>query len=138
MYLGALVSLFRASGDARVLAEAQQVAFAAMETPYWTDGNGTITDGRGMAGNSDGAGFRSVLVRALVRLYQATADDDVRAEVRGFVNVNFNLLYTRARAGDDFDVNWFGPFTEPTPWGQFVAVDLLAAAVVVNTQKSAV
>jgi hypothetical protein len=134
VYLGALVSLFHTSGNASVLAEAEQVAVAAMETLHWTDGNGTITDGRGMVDNSDGAGFRSVLVRALVRLYKATADNDVRTEVRGFVNVNFNMLYTRARAGDNFDINWFGPFTAPTAWGQFVAIDLLAAAVVVNAK----
>ncbi|KAI5856619.1 glycosyl hydrolase family 76-domain-containing protein [Tricharina praecox] len=134
VYLAALVSLFHASGDTTFLHEAEEVAYASMETAYWTDGAGLITDGKGLVDNSDGAGFRSILLRALVRLYKATSNEDVKTEMRGFVNLNFNMMYTQARSGDDYDINWFGPFTKRTVWGQFVAVDLLAAAAIMNTQ----
>jgi len=132
--MAALVTLWRTSGDNTILSEAEEVAIAAMETTLWTDGNGLLTESKGQVDNEDGVGFRSIMIRALVRVYKSTSDQSVRTEIRGFVNKNFNLMYTNARSGDAYDVNWYGPFSKRTVWGQFVAIDLVGAAAIVNTQ----
>lgn len=53
--------------------------------------------------------------------------------MKGFVNVNYNLLYSNARSGDNYDENWFGPYVSATSAGQFVALDLLIAGMTVNS-----
>jgi hypothetical protein len=54
-----------------------------------------------------------------------TLNEDVKPEIRGFVNVNYNSLYNKARKGNNYDVNWSGPFTNSTSFRQFVGVELL-------------
>lgn len=138
VYLSALAALFRATGDAAWLAQASHTASSAMATPHWTDGHGRITEARGAAANSDGVGFRAVLLRSLVALHATPGvASGVRATIRGFVNTNYNMLYERARAGQDwYGGNWFGPpppHRQPPTWGQFVAVDVLVAGVAANS-----
>jgi hypothetical protein len=67
-----------------------------------------------------------------MQLFHATQSSTLKQEITGFVNVNYNSLYNKARSGNNYDVNWFGPFTSATSWGQFSAVDLLNAGMLVN------
>ena len=139
VYLAALAALFRGTGDAAWLAQASRAASSAMIAPHWTDGHGRITEARGAAANSDGVGFRAVLLRSLVALHATpSVASGVRSTIRGFVNTNYNQLYERARVGQGwYGGNWFGPpppREQPPPtWGQFVAVDVLVAGVAVNS-----
>lgn len=74
----------------------------------------------------------AILIRNLVNLYRTTTNKDIKREIKGFVNLNFNNLYNLARSGDDYDGDWRGPFVCATSWGQLVAIDLLVAALAVN------
>lgn len=58
VFIGGLVSLWRGTGNATYLSEAETAGASAMETTLWTDGNGFITESDGATADSDGAGFR--------------------------------------------------------------------------------
>jgi hypothetical protein len=72
------------------------------------------------------------LIRNLIRLYSVTTNDAIKQEIRGFINVNYNSLYNKARSGNLYDTNWNGPFRGQNTNGQFIAIDLLVAGMVVN------
>ncbi|KAF8243615.1 hypothetical protein K440DRAFT_561225 [Wilcoxina mikolae CBS 423.85] len=133
VFIAAFTSLYRNTNDHSYLQKAEEAAASAMETTIWTDGKGMITESRGATSNNDGIGFRSILLRALTNLYITPGTSpDTKKEIKGFINTNYNMLYTNARKGDAYDANWFGPFTQETPQGQFSALDLLIAGMVVN------
>ncbi|KAF8539210.1 glycoside hydrolase, partial [Trichophaea hybrida] len=130
VFIAALTTLYKCTNDNSYLQEAEEAAAAAMETTIWTDGKGMITESRGATSNNDGIGFRSILLRALTNLYTTpSTSKDTKKEIEGFINVNYNMLYNHARKGDAYDVNWFGPFTQESTYGQFSAVDLLVAGM---------
>lgn len=67
-----------------------------------------------------------------MQLYLATSSSALKQEIKGFINVNYNSLYNNARSGSDYDADWSGPFRGRASWGQFVAIDLLNAGMLVN------
>lgn len=68
----------------------------------------------------------------MMRLYQATSNVDLKREMKGFVNVNYNMMFDKARKIEKYDINWWGPFTKPSEFGQLPAIDLLVAGMIVN------
>ncbi|KAA8899737.1 glycosyl hydrolase family 76-domain-containing protein [Sphaerosporella brunnea] len=131
VYIAALTKLFQDTSNVMFIAEAEEAAAAAMETTAWTDGQGMITESMDQR-SGDGISFKCVLLRALTKLYTVSSNAAIKKEIQGFVNVNYNSLYNKARRGDAYDTNWNGPFQEESAAGQFVAIDLLVAGMVVN------
>jgi hypothetical protein len=140
---------------------ALKLALPAMtRCPEWTDADGTLTERSAYPGpdnktaldNNDAVGFKSVLLRSLVKLYRVLREEareqEMREKIRAFVLWQYVSLMERDRdwsgkegrlgegyAGEDgtgkvkmqFGPWWAGPWDTPTSHSQMAALDAMAA-----------
>lgn len=121
---------------------------ALTRSPAWVDADGTLTERSAYPGTGDGArkdatqnndavGFKSVLLRSLVKLYRTLRDEgreedeDGRSKIKAFVQWQWVGLMERnrdkARPGEmRFGPWWAGPWDTPTSHSQMAALDVVA------------
>ncbi|KIX07638.1 uncharacterized protein Z518_02291 [Rhinocladiella mackenziei CBS 650.93] len=131
------------SSNGRVYLDlACNMARRAMTRPGWVDDNGTLTepdaypgtgDGRKQAWeNSDGVGFKAVLVRGLAKLYKTIqrdeADLELQTQIAKFIEWQFQSLQERDTNGQgQYGPWWDGPMDLPTSHSQLAVLDVMAA-----------
>jgi hypothetical protein len=121
---------------------AAQIATHAMINPAWVDTNGTLVERDTSKPlppntNNDGVGFKSILLRNLVKLFRvlhtSNTHEDVQVQIKSFVEKQFATL-------QEFDTNgqgqygpwWDGPWDNPSSWSQMAALDVMAGIWGVN------
>lgn len=126
--LGGLTDLYKATGDASYLQQAETLATASTTAPA-LNVNGILTEAceanGGDCGN-DGAEFKGPYVKNLYYLYTA----DRKPEWRYFLVRNANSLWANDRNADNqFGLHWAGPFDRADGARQTIGLDLLNAVL---------
>jgi predicted alpha-1,6-mannanase (GH76 family) len=121
---------------------AAEIATHAMVNPAWVDKNGTLVERDTSKPlppntNNDGVGFKSILLRNLVKLFRtlnaSNTHTDVQTQIKAFIEKQFATL-------QEFDTNgqgqygpwWDGPWDSPSTWSQMAALDVMAGIWGVN------
>lgn len=142
--LGVCALLYELLGQPEYLDLALHMANQAMRKESWVQADGVLTEwdayGHGKHDpwqNSDGVGFKSVLMRQLGTLYDVLmrlqpasqkAMDTARL-LKTFFNVNFQSQQERNTNGQgQYGPWWAGPFEAPTSHSQMAALDVMAVA----------
>ncbi|QIW95256.1 hypothetical protein AMS68_000774 [Peltaster fructicola] len=149
--IGVCALLYELLGQPEYLELALHLANKAMRNTSWVEQNGTLTEpgayGQGKHDpweDSDGIGFKSVLIRQLGTLYEVlvrTRPDHQKAMatahlIKTFINVNFQSQQERNTNGNgQYGPWWNGPFEAPTSHSQMAAMDVMAAVRLVNAGR---
>ncbi|KAK7928011.1 glycosyl hydrolase [Apiospora marii] len=124
--LGGLAELYKATGDATLLASADGIARAAMSK---LSRNGTLYEGCEPNCGADGAQFKGVFLRNLMYLHQV----DPQPDYRTYILNNANTIWAKDRnvTTNQLGVTWPGPYTASDAGAHSSAMDALVAAVAV-------
>ncbi|KAG8946509.1 hypothetical protein FRC03_001358 [Tulasnella sp. 419] len=109
-----------------------QVATAAIHTSQWHGSDGILNFGSDgdISTNLNHRVLKGFLLRGLLEAYQRTTSNAAfRDLIRSYINVQFNALRDLAREGDNYGVDWRGPFKGPFLHAQLAAFDALVAAI---------
>ncbi|KIJ65237.1 hypothetical protein HYDPIDRAFT_111167 [Hydnomerulius pinastri MD-312] len=111
---------------------------AVTHTTAWQGANGVITEGADTDSDNDGAGFKTILIRAVHEAWaRGSKDPQMRDLLRSYINVQYNALLELASTENKgvrwYSAAWAGPQpTNYTAWGQLAALDVLVSAVDIN------
>ena len=149
--LGVCALLYEATREEEYMTLACHMAYKAMTftgPQGWIEDDGVLTEkgayGRGTHDpwkNNDSVGFKAVLVRQLCTLYDVISRIGcqqpyalhVKDIIKEFINVNFRSQQERnTNRKGQYGPWWGGPFQCPTSHSQMAALDVMAAAVLVN------
>ncbi|KAF2168214.1 glycoside hydrolase family 76 protein [Zasmidium cellare ATCC 36951] len=147
--IGVCALLYEVTREDEYLSLACTMADKAMKRSSWVEDNGVLAEhgayGKGNHEpwqNSDAVGFKAVLMRHLATLYgvvrrtacverQACETADL---IKTFVIVNLQSQLERNTNGKgQYGPWWNGPFEMPTSHSQMAVLDVMAAAILVNT-----
>lgn len=110
------------------------VVAAATKNAPWQGSDGIITEAAGDTSNNDNAGFKAVFIRGLNEAFVRNQSSwDFQVLIHSYIDVQYNALLDLARNGDTYAINWHGPSTSFTSWGQLAALDVLVSAISANT-----
>ncbi|KAF2486254.1 glycosyl hydrolase family 76-domain-containing protein [Neohortaea acidophila] len=146
--LSSLALLYSVTGEVEYLLIACHMAHKSMTRSQWVEDNGVLTEpdayGKGQHDpqqNSDGVGFKAVLMRQLCTLYHVIDKMQcpppkarrVAAMIHAFVYINFHTQLDKNTDGKGrYGPWWNGPFEYPTVHSQLAVLDVMAAAMLVN------
>ncbi len=129
--LGALVELYKATGDATLLARAESLADASTST--LVDANGVFRETCGGACNGDQVSFKGIYLRNLARLY----DWDHKGSYYDFMLRNARSVWNNDKdVSNHFGSDWAGPFDLADSSRQSSAMFALSALSDPYTQAS--
>jgi predicted alpha-1,6-mannanase (GH76 family) len=124
--LGALVDLWRATGDASLLETATKIADATLELQTNADGVLIEAECDPKCGGGDGTTFKGVFARNVAYLYEATA----LPRYRDFLLRQGDAIWEKNRNGmNQLGLNWQGPFDQADAARQAAALDAVLGAV---------
>ncbi|KAI0022747.1 glycosyl hydrolase [Xylariomycetidae sp. FL0641] len=124
--LGALVELYKATGDESLLEDASGIATAAITT---LTKNGVLYEGCEPDCGTDGDQFKGVFMRNLYYLHLQKPQE----VFKNFLLRNADAIWAKDRnKKNQMGPTWNGPFTRPSPSAQTSALDALVAAVAVS------
>lgn len=124
------------------------MAEPAMTRKAWVDDDATLAERGAYPGigshaktaldNDDAVGFKSILVRSLLKLYQVLRREGkekaLQSKIAKFVSWQFQSLYQRDSNNDvQFGPWWAGPMDTPTSHSQMAALDVMAAVHAVSS-----
>lgn len=124
--LGGLTDMYKITGDASYLTEAESIANAAINT--LVNANGVLEEPCEPASNCDGdqGQFKGIFMRNLAYLYQA----DHQPAYENFIIANASSIWRNdGNSSNQFGLKWYGPFDSADPIHQSSAQDALNAAV---------
>ncbi|KAI0727610.1 endo-1,6-alpha-mannosidase [Fomitopsis betulina] len=122
------------SGDAQWKSLMSNVVAAGTKKSPWQGSDGIITEAADDTSNNDGAGFKAVLIRGLNEAFVRNLDDwDFQVLIHSYIDVQYNALLDLADNNNSYAINWHGPATAYTAWGQLAALDVLVSAISANT-----
>ncbi|KAI1503966.1 glycosyl hydrolase [Biscogniauxia marginata] len=123
--LGALVELFKATGDRSYLDEASTIATAAIAAK---SRDGVLYEGCEPDCGSDGAQFKGIFMRNLQYLHRVAPQDTFK----NFILTNADAIWANDRNEDGkLGPTWNGPFADATAGTHSSALDVLVGAVAV-------
>jgi len=148
--LGTCALMYQATGDNDYVTLACRMARQAVQRAEWVDPDGVLTE-RGAYGpdnhqateDDDAVGFKAILMRHLGILYgvirstnsSAPEAQDTAALIKKFVNVNIQSQQQRnTNNNGQYGPWWDGPFDTPTSHSQMAVLDVMSAALLVNSQ----
>lgn len=145
--MGVCALLFKL-GRQEYLEIAIHMANKALRRESWIDSDGILLEwdafGHGKDDpwqNSDGVGFKAVLIRHLGTLYEVLNDshhDQAKESaelIKTFVNINFQSQQQNNTNGNDqYGPWWAGPFEAPTSHSQMAVLDVMAVVRLVNAR----
>lgn len=85
-----------------------------MNNDVWNDPQGIIKEGEGSATASDDSiGFKSILIRYLTKAHPWLTDEDVKAAIVQYINIQYWALTTLSSDSPSHPIrygrNWTGP-----------------------------
>ncbi len=129
--LGALVEMYKATGDSSYLIQAEDLADAS--TTSLVDENGILQEPCGGPCNHDQVSFKGLYVRNLAHLYDWTH----KASYYDFIVKNARSAWLNARNGDNqLGSQWSGPFDSAGATRQSSAMFALSALADKYSQAS--
>ncbi len=146
--LGTAALMYQATGEEEYMTIACSMAHKAMTREFWVEENGVLTEsgayGKGKHDplkNNDAVGFKSVLIRQLCTLYTVVINakhassraKETAATIHTFIHINYQSQVERNTDGKaTYGPWWNGPFEYPTSHSQMAALDVMAAAVLLE------
>ncbi len=136
VYIGALTSLYRATGEGQYLASALQSVTSAV-TGSFGNSPPLVLDQQGdLTSNGDAVQWRDVLFRNLVDFYvslvpKGSVDSGLQSKVQAFFTANYNQIQSKARFGDLYAANWFGLIQSGSDWGTASVLSCLTGAMMI-------
>jgi predicted alpha-1,6-mannanase (GH76 family) len=128
--LGGLAEFSQLEKDPSLLANAQQIATAAIT--HLTDASGILHDPCEPNCGADGPQFKGIFARNLMTLYQ----DAPNLTYKAFLNQNANRICNNDQgSGGTFGLIWSGPFDSADAARQSSALDAIVAAATVNAKN---
>ena len=114
-YLAAYATLGSITNNSTAIDLAQRTAKAAIQTTQWNNDQGVLIDGNGPVNeSSDGVEFRAVLIRDLHLAYDYFTDDQLKADIIQYVNIQYwALTQLDSDSGSmpvNFGRNWSGVY----------------------------
>ncbi|EPS95139.1 hypothetical protein FOMPIDRAFT_1025928 [Fomitopsis schrenkii] len=133
-FVEGLSVLAKVSNDSQWQSLLTNVVAAGLKNSPWQGSDGIITEAAGDTSNNDNAGFKAVLVRGLNEAFVRNLDDwDLQVLIHSYIDVQYNALLDLADNNNSYAINWHGPATSYTAWGQLAALDVLVSAISANT-----
>ncbi|WP_420593558.1 glycoside hydrolase family 76 protein [Deinococcus sp.] len=129
--LGALVELWRSSGDRAYLYSAEQIAEATMSGQVYS--SGVLREPCEIGGNCDGDQqiFKGPFVQGLARLYNA--DRRNKPQYADFLNRNADSLWNASRTPQNgLGLRWVGPVGSPNQASQAAGQLLIGGLALLN------
>lgn len=121
--LGGLVELYRATGNATLLDDANTIASAAIRH---FDQDGVLVEGCEPDCGSDGDQFKGIFMRNLGYLNRVSPSEDYRR----FILSNADSIWAADRnSRNELGVAWAGPYSDASAGTQSSALDALVAAM---------
>lgn len=122
--LGGLVDMYKVTGDAAYLSQAEAIADAAIST--LVNANGILVEPCEPDCGNDGPQFKGIFMRNLWYLY----DTDNRQDYQGFITRNADSIWLNDRNNaNQFGLLWSGPFDKADASRQSSALDAIVAAL---------
>lgn len=129
--LGALTDLYKITGDASYLAQAEAIADANNRTNI--DDNGILYEKGCEPSNScgtDGPQFKGIFMKNLYYLYQS----DNKQAYKNFIIKNVDAIWYRGRDhSNHLGLHWDGPFDRAQARNQSSATDAVNAAIALSS-----
>jgi len=129
--LGALTDLYKITGDASYLAQAEAIADANNRTNI--DDNGILYEKGCEPSNScgtDGPQFKGIFMKNLYYLYQS----DNKQAYKNFIIKNVDAIWNRGRdRSNHLGLHWDGPFDRVQARNQSSATDAVNAAIALSS-----
>lgn len=129
--LGALTDLYKITGDASYLAQAEAIADANNRTNI--DDNGILYEKGCEPSNScgtDGPQFKGIYMKNLYYLYQS----DNKQAYKNFIIKNVDAIWNRGRdRSNHLGLHWDGPFDRAQARNQSSATDAVNAAIALSS-----
>ena len=119
MYIATYAQLGYIKNDTAATASAKAAIDAALHTPLWNDPKGIIKEGKGdVTKSDDGIGFKSIMIRYLNRASEWITDDDLKAAIQQYINIQYYALTQLDSDSKSHPVNygrnWEGPYNVST------------------------
>ena len=128
--LGALVDLYKATGEQALLDQANSIATAAIDK---LAPKGILREPCELDCGEDGPQFKGVFIRNLHYLYQTTK----RPRYREFILRNANSIWAENRnSANQFGLSWAGKFDQADASRQSSAMDALNAAFALSRESA--
>jgi predicted alpha-1,6-mannanase (GH76 family) len=125
--LGGLAEMSKSRHGREDLKLAREIAQAAMA--HLADKDGVLHDPCEPKCGDDGVQFKGIFIRNLAQLYQA----DAQAEFAAFVKGNAETIWTKARGPEDrLGETWSGPYAAANAGAQSSGLDVLVGALAVS------
>jgi len=97
LYIATYAELGYLTSNSTAIQLAETAIVAAMNTPQWNNNQGIIKEGEGDAiGENDAIGFKSVLIRYLTKAYPWISDNDIKAAILQYINIQYYALVNLA------------------------------------------
>ena len=114
MYIALYAELGHLTGNTTATQLAERAAISAMTTDVWNTPEGVIDEAEGSATASDDAiGFKSIMIRYLVKAHPWLSDETVKAAIVQYINIQYWALTTldsdSAKHPIRYSRNWTGP-----------------------------
>ncbi|KAH9836681.1 endo-1,6-alpha-mannosidase [Rhodofomes roseus] len=133
-FIEGLAVLSDVTGDSQWKTLLTDVVAAGTKNAPWQGTDGIITEAAGDTSNNDGAGFKAIYIRGLNEAFVRNQDDwDFQVLIHSYIDVQYNALLDLADNNNAYAIDWHGPATSYTAWGQLAALDVLVSAISANT-----
>ena len=81
------------TNNATAIELAQRSTVAALQTQKWNDDQGVLNEGNGdVTKSDDGVEFKAILIRDLHRAYPYFSDEQLKADILQFINIQYWAL----------------------------------------------
>ena len=128
--LGALVDLYKSTGDPVLLNRAQAIADAALRK---LAPDGILREICEPDCGDDGPQFKGIFMRNLAALYQATQQQ----RYKEFIVKNADSVWLHSRNhSNELGLSWLGPFDRTDAARQSAAIDAINAALLLSPKKT--
>jgi predicted alpha-1,6-mannanase (GH76 family) len=136
VYIGALTSFYRSTGESKYLTSALQSVTSSVTGSFGDSPPLVINQQGDITSNGDDVAWRNVLFRNIVDFYvslvpKGSVDSGLQSQVQAFFTANYNQIQSKAKFGDLYAANWFGLIGSGSDWGTASVLSCLTGAMMI-------